>query len=86
MPNPPPVCVERDIRKLVQGGAAVISLLPAHLHAKVARLCIDVRTDMITASYVSPELAKLHTAAQEAGQWGNMERASERLPLTAIVV
>lgn len=41
----------------------VISLLPATLHAKVARLCLDLHKHLLTASYVSEEMKSLHTQA-----------------------
>ena len=46
---------------------AVLSLLPAPLHAAVAEQCIAARTPLVTASYVAPELAALHERAREAG-------------------
>ena len=46
---------------------AVLSLLPAPLHAAVAEQCLAARTPLVTASYVAPELAALHARAREAG-------------------
>ena len=43
------------------------SLVPTTLHTIVARQCVDAKTNLVTASYVSPELASLHDSAQEAG-------------------
>ena len=51
----------------VAGADAVLSLLPAPLHATVAEQCIAARTPLVTASYVSPELAELHDGARRAG-------------------
>jgi len=50
-------------------GAAdlVISLLPASLHAQVARWCLLHRKHLLTASYVSPEIQALDPAARQAG-------------------
>lgn len=45
----------------------VISLLPAHLHIVVAKVCIELKKDMITASYVSDEMKALDIAAKSAG-------------------
>ena len=50
----------------VAGADAVLSLLPAPLHATVAEQCIAARTPLVTASYVSPELAELHDGARRA--------------------
>jgi saccharopine dehydrogenase-like NADP-dependent oxidoreductase len=45
----------------------VISMLPARFHVEVARDCIDLKTHLITPSYVSKEMKALHDAAVEAG-------------------
>ncbi|HMQ01366.1 MAG TPA: saccharopine dehydrogenase C-terminal domain-containing protein, partial [Cyclobacteriaceae bacterium] len=41
----------------------VISLLPANLHAPLARLCLKSKKHLLTASYVSPEMQSLHEDA-----------------------
>lgn len=38
----------------------VISLLPYSLHGLVAQNCIDAKTHMVTASYVTNEVKELH--------------------------
>lgn len=45
----------------------VISMLPAIYHVEVAKDCIEVRTDLITPSYISPEMRTLNEAAKQAG-------------------
>ncbi|MFM7595808.1 MAG: saccharopine dehydrogenase family protein [Flavobacteriales bacterium] len=45
----------------------VISMLPASFHPEVARDCIDLRTDLITPSYVSPSMKALHEEALTKG-------------------
>lgn len=45
----------------------VISMLPAKFHLEIAKDCIDLKTNLITPSYVSPEMRALHQAAQDAG-------------------
>lgn len=45
----------------------VISMLPARFHVEVARDCIDLKTDLITPSYISPEMRELDEKAKEAG-------------------
>lgn len=45
----------------------VISLLPPQLHVLAARDCVADRTHLVTASYVSEEMAALDGAAREAG-------------------
>lgn len=45
----------------------VISLLPAHLHPKVALLCLAAGKHLLTASYVSEEMSRLHNEATSKG-------------------
>lgn len=47
----------------IQAADVVISLMPAHLHHLVARLCIDHGKHLLNASYVSPEMQALHAEA-----------------------
>ena len=41
-------------RQQISSNDLVISLVPAFLHADIARHCIELRKNMVTASYVSP--------------------------------
>lgn len=52
---------------LIKKADIVISLLPPHLHHLAAQNCIDVKIPLITASYVSEEMRKLHPLAIKAG-------------------
>ena len=45
----------------------VISLLPFTYHPHVAELCVQARTDLITASYTSPEMHGLKKEIDRAG-------------------
>lgn len=45
------MCAESDV---------VVSLLPYSLHGKVARHCIEGKTHLVTASYVTDEVQALH--------------------------
>ncbi|MDR9373326.1 MAG: saccharopine dehydrogenase C-terminal domain-containing protein [Schleiferiaceae bacterium] len=45
----------------------VVSMLPAHMHVPVAEACIDKGIPMVTASYISPEMAALDEKAQQKG-------------------
>ena len=45
----------------------VISMLPASLHITVAKDCIALAKNLVTASYVSPEIADLDEKAKQAG-------------------
>ena len=44
----------------------VVSLLPWQLHPSVARKCIELGKDMVTASYCTPPMQELDAAAKEA--------------------
>lgn len=45
----------------------VISMLPAHMHLPVAQICIAHKINMLTASYISPDIVKLDQDAKAAG-------------------
>lgn len=51
----------------VQKADIVVSMLPASLHFKVARACVDYGKNMVTASYVSPQIAALDEEAKSKG-------------------
>lgn len=51
---------------LIQESDLVISLLPYALHPKIAERCIQFRKNMVTASYMSPEMKNLSQAAKNA--------------------
>lgn len=68
--KPHTVDVSRDkqgLEKLCADADCVVSLLPATMHTDVAKLCIDHRTPLVTASYISPEMRALHEQAKAAG-------------------
>jgi saccharopine dehydrogenase-like NADP-dependent oxidoreductase len=45
----------------------VISMLPARFHIEVANDCIALKTNLITPSYISPEMKALDRQARHAG-------------------
>lgn len=51
-----------ELSKLINTADVVISLLPAGMHPTVARLCIENKTDLVTASYESDEMRSLDEA------------------------
>jgi len=55
------------LENLIKKSNIVISLLPAIFHVKVAKYCIQYKINMVTASYISPEMKQLHASAAEAG-------------------
>ncbi len=56
-----------SLEKLISEHDLAVSLLPAPMHPTVAELCIKHRRNMVTASYVSPSMAALDSAAKDAG-------------------
>ncbi|RZF48102.1 hypothetical protein LSTR_LSTR002168 [Laodelphax striatellus] len=55
------------LTEVIDEADLVVSLLPYHLHHLVADCCIDTKTNMVTASYCTPEMMKRHSKAVEAG-------------------
>ena len=58
---------DAEIERLVSEHDLTISLLPAPMHPVIARLCIKHKRNMVTASYVSPEMMELDADAKAAG-------------------
>jgi saccharopine dehydrogenase-like NADP-dependent oxidoreductase len=56
-----------QLKAAISGKQLVVSMLPAHLHGKVARECVSQKVHMATASYLSEEIKALDSAAKEAG-------------------
>jgi saccharopine dehydrogenase (NADP+, L-glutamate forming) len=50
--------------KAIASADVVISLLPAHLHSKAARICLAEKKHFLTASYVSDEMKALDSEAK----------------------
>jgi saccharopine dehydrogenase (NADP+, L-glutamate forming) len=54
--------IEFDINKLdesrqaIATASVVVSLIPAHLHTSVAKICLETGSHLLTASYVSDEM------------------------------
>jgi saccharopine dehydrogenase-like NADP-dependent oxidoreductase len=60
--------LDADERKpYVQEADLVISMLPARFHIDIAKDCIAYKTNLITPSYVSPEMRALDQEAKDAG-------------------
>jgi len=55
------------LEKMIQEADLAISLLPASYHVVVAKLCIKHKKQMVTTSYVSPEMKALDGPAKAAG-------------------
>ncbi len=51
----------------VQNADIVVSMMPARFHHLVARACVDLGKNMVTASYVSPEIKAMEKDAKKKG-------------------
>jgi len=58
---------EKELESLIADHDLSISLLPYVYHPIVARLCVKHRKQMVTTSYVKPEMQALDASAKEAG-------------------
>jgi saccharopine dehydrogenase-like NADP-dependent oxidoreductase len=58
---------EQQKHEEIQKADLVISMLPAALHLQVARDCVQFKKHLVTASYVSKEIAQLDEEAKRAG-------------------
>jgi len=54
---------ETRSKKVIEEADVVISLMPAHLHPLVAKLCIVLKKHFLNASYISDEMKSLHAEA-----------------------
>ncbi|KAI3382293.1 hypothetical protein SNEBB_011387 [Seison nebaliae] len=53
------------LEKEISHSSLVISLLPAFMHPKVAKMCLANNKNMVTASYISPEMKSFDAEAKE---------------------
>ncbi|XP_032076396.1 alpha-aminoadipic semialdehyde synthase, mitochondrial isoform X2 [Thamnophis elegans] len=58
---------DERLSSLVKKHNLVISLLPYSFHPLVAKKCIDSRVNLVTASYLTPEMKELQKSAEAAG-------------------
>ena len=58
---------EKQREKEIADTNIVISMLPASLHITVAKDCVRLKKNLVTASYVSSEIAELDEKAKQAG-------------------
>ena len=54
-------------KEQIEKADIVISMLPVRFHELVIEDCISLRKNMVTASYISPEIEALNQKAKEAG-------------------
>lgn len=58
---------DKEREKALQDADIVVSMLPAQMHYTVAKDCVRLSKPMVTASYVSNEIAALHEEADKKG-------------------
>lgn len=58
---------EHELDQMIQQHDLTVSLLPYTHHLMVARKCIHLRKNMVTTSYVKPEMRALDEEARKAG-------------------
>ena len=56
-----------ELDEMVKGMDLVVSMIPPSMHVIVAKACIKHGVDMLTTSYVSPEMQALNDEALKAG-------------------
>lgn len=56
-----------SLSELIAKSDVVVSLLPYNLHAGIAKVCIENKTHLVTASYTNNDVRSLHDSAVEAG-------------------
>lgn len=54
-------------QEMVQSADVVISMLPASFHMLIIEDCIELKKNMVTASYITPEIEALNQKAIDAG-------------------
>lgn len=54
-------------RSEIEQASIVISMLPARMHHLVAESCVELSKDMVTASYLSPEISAMDKKARKKG-------------------
>ncbi|KAJ3373400.1 hypothetical protein GGF31_000833 [Allomyces arbusculus] len=62
-----PTTVNDHLKSVLSTGDVIVSLVPATLHVPIAKECIARGKHMVTASYISKDMAALHADAQQAG-------------------
>jgi saccharopine dehydrogenase (NADP+, L-glutamate forming) len=58
---------ETTLDQLISGHDITVSLLPYIFHVMVAKHCVAHKKNMVTTSYVKPEMRELDQAARDAG-------------------
>ena len=57
----------KEREPLVQRADIIVSLMPAHLHIHLAKDCLKHKKNLITSSYISPEMKEMDEEVKKAG-------------------
>lgn len=52
-----------SLKAIINGSNVAISLVPATMHVPIAQACLEAGSHLVTASYISPQMADLQQAA-----------------------
>jgi saccharopine dehydrogenase-like NADP-dependent oxidoreductase len=58
---------EQEVERLVDKCSIVVSLLPPAMHFSIARVCLKLEKNLLTASYTSPEMQKMNEEVRQKG-------------------
>lgn len=58
---------ERALAEEIKGCHLVVSMVPAHMHLPVAKMCLKFGAHLVTASYATAEMHALNTEVQREG-------------------
>ena len=58
---------EQALTEEIKGCQLVISMVPAHMHLPVAKMCLKFGAHLVTASYATPEMHELNNDVQREG-------------------
>ena len=58
---------QSHLNNLVENNDIIVSLLPYVFHPQVAKVCIEFKKHLVTASYIKPEMQALDAQAKEKG-------------------
>ena len=58
---------DEERRRLIESSSIVVSMLPPRLHIKIAEDCVHYKKHLVTASYISDEIATLDKEAKKNG-------------------
>ncbi|WP_316859464.1 saccharopine dehydrogenase family protein [uncultured Cohaesibacter sp.] len=56
-----------DLAAVIAPGDILVSMLPASMHVKYAKLCLAKKAHFVSSSYISPEMADLDAKARQEG-------------------